>query len=190
MILMAEVFGVIFALSGAFILSKKPHKKLGSIAWVLFICADILHATVYYNNNQTGMVFNQVTGIFLCSIGLTQYLLQNKALSSKITNFMFGLFFAFISFGFLMIFVNIFNFSIANLEWMIAIFAISGTTLMASRHRNSKYVYIIWIFCDIVFLSLCLMNQQYAIATLRIVFICININGIKNWFTSNIITHQ
>lgn len=187
MILVAEIVGVVLALSGSYILSKKPEKIIGSIPWILFIIGDTLHALVYLNNEQTGMVFNQSVGIILCSLGLFQYLMmqKNSYLTEKITSFMFYLFAVFLLASLAMFCFTFFNMSVKNLEWSIALLAISGTTLMASRHKNAKYVYLIWILCDTVFLMLCLIHKQYAIAILRIVFICINFNGLKNWFMPN-----
>lgn len=184
MLVFAEVVGVILALSGSYVLSKKPEKLLGALPWILFICADILHAMVYINNNQDGMVFNQATGVLLCTVGLAQYLLSNKNnnLTKTITKLMFYLFVLFIMTGVLMLCATMMSFSVKKLEWMLAMFAIAGTTLMASRHEKAKYIYLIWIICDSIFLVLCIMNNQYAIAFLRTVFICINCNGFKNWF--------
>ncbi len=34
------------------------------------------------------------------------------------------------------------------------------------------------------------MNNQYAIAVLRTVFICINCNGLKNWFMPHGVSMQ
>lgn len=183
MILVAEVLGVVLALTGSYVLSKKPNKLLGALPWLFFIVADMLHAVVYLNNEQNGMVFNQVTGIALCGIGLFQYLCsdQKQDWTNKITSLMLYLFWIFIASGTIMFFALIVNFSMQKLEWMLAMLAISGTTLIASRHNKAKYVYPLWIACDSVFLILCLMNEQYAIAVLRLVFICVNINGCKNW---------
>ena len=47
-----------------------------------------------------------------------------------------------------------------------------------------------WIICDSVFLILSVMNNQYAIAVLRTVFICINCNGLKNWFMPHGVSMQ
>ena len=192
MILIAEVLGVILALSGSYLLSKKPQKLFGALPWILFIFADILHAIVYFNNNQDGMVFNQATGILLCSVGLFQYLLSEKKQewTTQITKLMFYLFVIFIITGIFMFFATMINFSMKKLEWMLALFAISGTTLMASRHEKAKYVYPMWIICDSLFLILCVMNNQYAIAVLRTVFICINCNGLKNWFMPHGVSMQ
>lgn len=185
MILLVEISGVILALTGSAILSTKPDKKLGSIAWFLFILADIFHSVVYFNNQQFAMVFNQTIGMILCIIGLTQSLLNNNNNIEKITRLMFLLFLTFITFAALMLSFTIFHYSLNKFEWMIALFALSGTTLMASKHKNAKYVYVIWLICDSVFLFLCILNQQFAIAVLRLTFISINLNGLKNWFMPN-----
>lgn len=176
-----EWCGVFFALSAAYLMSKNSGQE--KEAWSLFLLADSMHAIFYMHTGQTGLVYNQAIGFFLAIIGLILHCKnENKVLVyfvNKLTNlllFIFGILSVYFSLKWM------FKMTFENLEWMAAFISLTGTAIMASKNKYSKYGFFAWMFCDISMLYVALIKGQLGITLLRVIYLMIDINGIRKFF--------
>lgn len=183
--LFMEWGGVVLALSAAYLMSKNSGQE--KLAWCIFLAADATHSLYYLHMNQIGLVYNQSIGFVIALLGLAVICnRENKLLQSFVSRLMNLMIVVFLSigiyFGIKWTIVPNFN----NLEWTASFISLTGTALLASNSKYSKFGFFAWLFCDLSMLYVAVMKSQFGIIFLRVIYTMIDFNGIKQRFFNNL----
>ena len=183
--LVMEWGGVVLALSAAYLMSKNSGQE--KMAWCIFLAADATHSLYYLHMNQIGLVYNQSIGFVIALLGLAVIChRENKLLQSlvsRLMNFLIVVFFSIgVYFGIKWMMMPNFN----NLEWTASFISLTGTALLASNSKFSRFGFFAWLFCDVSMLYVAIMKSQFGIIVLRVIYTMIDFNGIKQRFFNKI----
>lgn len=178
-----EWLGTFLGISGSLMLASKKFNPLWS--WGVWILSNIIF-TIFFSIYlfKPGLLFMYTIGTITTAIGFWQWMhsdTPNKFLRNT---------FSIIGFSFLpIILILIFYFisypKLSTIEWIGALFSISGAFLVASKHRLWAACWFMWLIGNFLILIVSIYYQKWGVATLQICFTISNIYGFWTWIYIN-----
>lgn len=177
-----EWFATFLSIIGILLIALRKNKYFLIIPWVLWLISGFIFSFIFYKNQQNGMLFGQIFGIFTSLLGLFQWIRNTENTSNKLLhNIIMVAITLFILNDFYRIF-NVFNNpSLTNLEWLSSSFGITASLIMASRIKYSFCAWYFWSLSNSIAAYTSFQHGQMGIFTLQLAYMVMNIIGCTKW---------